>query len=177
VANTVRMPKKAYCYRPEGRRKKVRSAITLGTDRDDLILGLKDLVRSYTKCFKMLRIRSQLLMAVWCVLVEDHFWVATPCSLIEVYRRFRGAASLGGWALLMKAASTSETSGRLHAGHRVYLKPCCLVIRIYVANRNVNEILRCEAVSNADRPPLHLSLALVKIRSSILMTDVPFFSS
>jgi hypothetical protein len=33
------------------------------------------------------------------------FWVVAPCSLAEVYRRFRGAI-----ALMMEAASTSETS-------------------------------------------------------------------
>jgi hypothetical protein len=31
------------------------------------------------------------------------FWDVAPCSLIEVYRRFRGA-------LMMEAESTSETS-------------------------------------------------------------------
>jgi hypothetical protein len=32
-------------------------------------------------------------------------WVVGPCSLVEVYRHFRGA-----YTLMMKAASTSETS-------------------------------------------------------------------
>jgi hypothetical protein len=34
------------------------------------------------------------------------FWVIAPCSLVEVYRRFRGACSI---ALMMEAASTFET--------------------------------------------------------------------
>jgi hypothetical protein len=33
-------------------------------------------------------------------------WVVAPCSLVEVYRRFRGACIR---ALLKEAASTSET--------------------------------------------------------------------
>jgi hypothetical protein len=33
------------------------------------------------------------------------FWVVAPCSLVKVYRRFRGLI-----ALMMEAASTSETS-------------------------------------------------------------------
>jgi hypothetical protein len=34
------------------------------------------------------------------------FWVVAPCSLVEVYRRFI--------ALMMEAASTSETSVNFH---------------------------------------------------------------
>jgi hypothetical protein len=36
------------------------------------------------------------------------FWVVVPCSLVEVYR-FRGPCCLHLIALMMKAASTSET--------------------------------------------------------------------
>jgi hypothetical protein len=35
------------------------------------------------------------------------FWVFAPCSLVEIYRRFRGACLL--IALMMEAATTSET--------------------------------------------------------------------
>jgi hypothetical protein len=38
------------------------------------------------------------------------FWVVAPCSLVEVYRRFRDWAI----ALMMEAASTSETSVNLY---------------------------------------------------------------
>jgi hypothetical protein len=38
------------------------------------------------------------------------FWVVAPCSLVEVYQRFRGAAIIRAIALMMEAASTSETS-------------------------------------------------------------------
>jgi hypothetical protein len=38
----------------------------------------------------------------------DVFWVVPLCSLVDVYRRFRGACCL--IALMMEAASTSETS-------------------------------------------------------------------
>jgi hypothetical protein len=34
-------------------------------------------------------------------------WAIAPCSLLEVYRRFRGHLLI---ALMMEAASTSETS-------------------------------------------------------------------
>jgi hypothetical protein len=36
------------------------------------------------------------------------FWVVAPCSLVEVYRRFRATCCL--LSLMMEAASTSETS-------------------------------------------------------------------
>jgi hypothetical protein len=38
------------------------------------------------------------------------FWVVAPCSLLEVYRRFRSACCLHYIATMMEAASTSETS-------------------------------------------------------------------
>jgi hypothetical protein len=41
------------------------------------------------------------------------FWDAVPCSLVKIYRRFRGACCLhhqAPIALMMEAASTSETS-------------------------------------------------------------------
>jgi hypothetical protein len=39
------------------------------------------------------------------------FWVVAPCSLVEVYQRFRGPCCLHyqGDKLMMEAASTSET--------------------------------------------------------------------
>jgi hypothetical protein len=40
--DTVRLPKKAHCYGPQRRGEAVRSAKSLGTDPDDLILGLKE---------------------------------------------------------------------------------------------------------------------------------------
>jgi hypothetical protein len=36
------------------------------------------------------------------------FWDVAPCSLVEVYRRFRGPCSIIR-ALMMEAATTSET--------------------------------------------------------------------
>jgi hypothetical protein len=47
------------------------------------------------------------------------FWVVAPCSLVEVYRRFRGACCLHhhhhqGIALMMEAAGTSETLVNFH---------------------------------------------------------------
>jgi hypothetical protein len=38
------------------------------------------------------------------------FWDAAPCSLVGVYRRFRGNYHQGIIALMMEAESTSETS-------------------------------------------------------------------
>jgi hypothetical protein len=40
------------------------------------------------------------------------FWVIAPCSLIEIYRRFKGACYLHHQAivLMMEEASSSETS-------------------------------------------------------------------
>jgi hypothetical protein len=40
------------------------------------------------------------------------FWVVAPCSLVEVYQRFRGPCCLhhqGDEYLMMEAVSTSET--------------------------------------------------------------------
>jgi hypothetical protein len=39
------------------------------------------------------------------------FWVVAPCSLVEVYRHFRGVCYI---ALMMEAASTSETSANFY---------------------------------------------------------------
>jgi hypothetical protein len=38
------------------------------------------------------------------------FRIVAPCSLVEVYRRSRGACIISAIALMMAAASTSETS-------------------------------------------------------------------
>jgi hypothetical protein len=44
------------------------------------------------------------------------FWVAAPCILVEVYRRFRDIVI----ALMMEAASTSETSVNFYQITRRY---------------------------------------------------------
>jgi hypothetical protein len=44
------------------------------------------------------------------------FLVIAPCSLVEVYRRFRGACCL--IALMLEAVSTSETSVNLYQTSR-----------------------------------------------------------
>jgi hypothetical protein len=73
------------------------------------------------------------------------FWTVAPCSLVEVYRRLRGACGLHNQgddhssliALMMEATSTSETSvnvyqttqrnspedGHLHENYLSYLRP------------------------------------------------------
>jgi hypothetical protein len=38
------------------------------------------------------------------------FWVVAPCSLVEVYGRFRGASIIKAIVLMMDAARTSVTS-------------------------------------------------------------------
>jgi hypothetical protein len=43
------------------------------------------------------------------------FWVFVPCSLVEVYRCFRGACCLN--TLMMEAASTSEMSVNYQTTH------------------------------------------------------------
>jgi hypothetical protein len=42
------------------------------------------------------------------------FWVVAPCSLVEVYQRFRAIA------LMMEAARTSETLGNFYQTTRCY---------------------------------------------------------
>jgi hypothetical protein len=44
------------------------------------------------------------------------FWVVAPCSLVEVYRRFRGPLI----ALMMEAARTSETLVKCYQTIRRY---------------------------------------------------------
>jgi hypothetical protein len=46
------------------------------------------------------------------------FWVVAPCSLVEVYRRFEGTCSI--IALMIQAASTSETSVNFYQTTRLY---------------------------------------------------------
>jgi hypothetical protein len=46
------------------------------------------------------------------------FWVVAPCSLVEVYRRFRGTCCLH--ALMMEAASTAETPVNFYQTTRRY---------------------------------------------------------
>jgi hypothetical protein len=77
------------------------------------------------------------------------FWVLAPCSLAEIYRRFRGAwlpASSGLIALMIEAVNTSETSvnfyqttrrnnpedSHLHTQRRENLKSHLL---LYICNR------------------------------------------
>jgi hypothetical protein len=51
------------------------------------------------------------------------FWVVMPCSLVEVYRRFRGTCCLHRQgnkiiALMMEAANISETSVNFYQNTR-----------------------------------------------------------
>jgi hypothetical protein len=78
------------------------------------------------------------------------FWIVAPCSLVEVYRCFRGTCS----ALMMEAASTSETfvnfyqttrryspeDCHLHSRRREHLKSynCRYVIRSDVALKSIS---------------------------------------
>jgi hypothetical protein len=50
------------------------------------------------------------------------FWVVAPCSLVEVYRRFRAASIIRAMimVLMMEAASTSETSVNFYQTIRCY---------------------------------------------------------
>jgi hypothetical protein len=51
----------------------------------------------------------------------DVFWVVEPCSLVEVYHRFRGTCCLHHQnALMMQAARTSETSVNFYQTTRRY---------------------------------------------------------
>jgi hypothetical protein len=50
------------------------------------------------------------------------FWVVAPCSVVELYQRFRGPCCLHhqGDALMMEAARTSETSVNFYQTTRRY---------------------------------------------------------
>jgi hypothetical protein len=48
------------------------------------------------------------------------FWVVAPCSLVEVYHRFRGPCCLHYQALMMEAAGTSETLVNFYQTTRRY---------------------------------------------------------
>jgi hypothetical protein len=47
------------------------------------------------------------------------FWDVAPCSLVEIYRRFRGAYCLYRFVLMMEAASMFETSSANHSARRL----------------------------------------------------------
>jgi hypothetical protein len=51
------------------------------------------------------------------------FWDVASCCLVEIYRRFRGVAAsiIGVIALIMEAASTSETSVNFYQTTRRYI--------------------------------------------------------
>jgi hypothetical protein len=53
------------------------------------------------------------------------FWVVAPCSLVEVYRRFKGACCpiIKAITLIMEAVSTSETSARRNNPEDNYPNP------------------------------------------------------
>jgi hypothetical protein len=77
---------------------------------------------------------SELLFIQASIIKMTVFWDAAPCSLLEVYRRFRGACCA--IALMMETANTSETpvsfyqatrrnileDSHLHTRHRENLK-------------------------------------------------------
>jgi hypothetical protein len=46
------------------------------------------------------------------------FWVVAPCSLVEVYRRFRGTSFMRTIALIMEVASPSETPTNFYQNTR-----------------------------------------------------------
>jgi hypothetical protein len=87
------------------------------------------------------------------------FWVVAPCSLLEVYRRFSGACRLHHQvliALMIEAASTSETSvklyqptrhnnpedSQLHTGRRENLKS--YVLKKVCCSVRKRSITKCE---------------------------------
>jgi hypothetical protein len=57
------------------------------------------------------------LSLIWTKLIMKMavFWVVAPCSLVEVYKRFRGRI-----ALMMEAAGTSETLVNFYQTTRRY---------------------------------------------------------
>jgi hypothetical protein len=66
-------------------------------------------------------VRFQVLTAASVKMAD--FWVAAPCSLVEVYRHFRGTA-----ALMMETASTSETSVNFYQTKRRYNPEDCHLV-------------------------------------------------
>jgi hypothetical protein len=50
------------------------------------------------------------------------FWVVEQCSLVEVYRRFRGACYLHISALMMEARRNNPEDSHLHTCRRENLK-------------------------------------------------------
>jgi hypothetical protein len=50
------------------------------------------------------------------------FWFVAPCSLVEVYRRFRGVYCFHHQGLMMEAAKTSETSENYQTTRRSNLE-------------------------------------------------------
>jgi hypothetical protein len=71
-------------------------------------------------------------------------WVFAPCSLEEVYRRFRDAHCLhqqgDEGALMMEAASSSETSVNFYQLHGTTAQKIVIFIRVRWQNQFVRDI-------------------------------------
>jgi hypothetical protein len=75
------------------------------------------------------------------------FWVVEPCSLVEVYRRFRDVPTSGLIALMMEAASTCETSVNFYQTTRRNIPDdifkshaVLLCLRVKIAAQSVTDI-------------------------------------
>jgi hypothetical protein len=80
------------------------------------------------------------------------FWVIAPCSLVEVYQRFRGACCLhhqGDEWMMMEAARTSETLVNVYQTTRCY-SPEDSHLRTY-RRENLKSYLIYREIANSNR--------------------------
>jgi hypothetical protein len=85
-----------------------------GSDHWVLLIQREWFIKKQTKKYILLVIFQTLAAANMKMIV---FWSVAPCSLIDVYRRFRGASCPHAVSLIIEAATTSEKSvyfTRLH---------------------------------------------------------------
>jgi hypothetical protein len=88
-----------------------RSVSTVISTRQPLFLLSRSSSGMTLRLYYEKKVRFQVLTVAR--MMTTVFWIVAPCSLVEVYRRFRGPCCLhhqGDESLIMEAASTPETS-------------------------------------------------------------------
>jgi hypothetical protein len=74
------------------------------------------------------------------------FWVVAPCSLAEVYQRFRGPCCLdhyGDECLMMEAARTSETLVNFYRLHGATTQKTAIFVLTVVRTSNPTKSMIC----------------------------------
>jgi hypothetical protein len=96
------------------------------------------------------------------------FWVAAPCSLVEFYRRYRGAII----ALMMEAASTSETLVNFYQTTRRKPEDSHLQKVLFLSNTKITKQVRKINLITEAVPEITLNcLNHTSLISEVLLTQ------